>query len=187
VRKLNGAVLLITGCLLVAACGSSSSSSSSGSAAGGGSTPASTSASASSGGAYSSGGSTSSSSSGGSATQVSTKHSKLGTILAAGPKHLTVYVFEADKGSKSSCQGACAAAWPPVTTSGMPETGGSAASGDLGTAMRAGGVEQVTYKGHPLYYFIKDKDDGDAYGQGAHAFGADWYALAPSGKKVDNS
>jgi predicted lipoprotein with Yx(FWY)xxD motif len=168
--------LLITGCLLVAACGSSSSSSSSRSAAGGASTSASTGANASSGG-----------SSGGSAIQVSTKHSKLGTILAAGPKHLTVYVFGADKGSKSSCAGACAKAWPPVTTSGMPGTGGSAASADLGTAMRPGGDEQVTYKGHPLYYFIKDKDDGDSYGQGAHAFGGDWYAVAPSGKKVDNS
>jgi predicted lipoprotein with Yx(FWY)xxD motif len=45
----------------------------------------------------------------------------------------------------------------------------------------------VTYKGHPLYYFIKDKDAGDSYGQGSHAFGASWYVLAPSGKKVDNS
>jgi predicted lipoprotein with Yx(FWY)xxD motif len=175
VRKLNGAVLLITGCLLAAACGSSSSSSSSGSAGG------STSSSAS-------GGSTSgASASGGSAVQVSTKHGKLGTILAAGPKHMTVYLFEADKGSKSSCSGACAQAWPPVTTPGMPVTGGSAAAADLGTATRPGGAEQVTYNGHPLYYFIKDKDDGDSYGQGAHAFGGDWYALAPSGKKVDNS
>ena len=33
----------------------------------------------------------------------------------------------------------------------------------------------------------KDKDDGDAYGQGIRAFGADWYVLAPSGKKIDNS
>ncbi len=172
-RRINGAVLLITGCLLAAACGSSSSSSSSGSAAGTGSTAASTSASAAS--------------SGGSAIKVSTKHGKLGTILAAGPKQLTVYMFEADKGSKSSCMGACATAWPPVTTSGMPVTGGSAASADLGTTMRPGGVEQVTYKGHPLYYFVKDKDDGDSYGEGAHAFGADWYVLAPSGKKVDNS
>jgi predicted lipoprotein with Yx(FWY)xxD motif len=111
----------------------------------------------------------------------------LGTILAAGPKQLTVYMFEGDKGSTSSCMGACATAWPPVTTSGMPATGGSAASADLGTTMRPGGVEQVTYKGHPLYYFIKDKDDGDSYGEGAHGFGADWYVLAPNGKKVDNS
>jgi predicted lipoprotein with Yx(FWY)xxD motif len=177
--------LLITGCLFAAACGSSSSSSSS---AGAGNSTASTGVSAaSSGGRYSSGGSTSSATPAGGATKVSTKHGKLGTILAAGPKHMTVYLFQADKGPKSSCTGRCATAWPPVTTSGTPMATGSAVSADLGTTMRAGGVEQVTYKGHPLYYFIKDKDDGDSYGQGAHAFGADWYVLAPSGKKVDNS
>ena len=46
---------------------------------------------------------------------------------------------------------------------------------------------QVTYKGHPLYFFAKDGDSGDAYGEGVHGFGADWYVLAPSGKKVDKS
>jgi predicted lipoprotein with Yx(FWY)xxD motif len=45
----------------------------------------------------------------------------------------------------------------------------------------------VTYKGHPLYYFVKDKDDGDAYGQGTKAFGASWYVLTPSGNKIDES
>jgi predicted lipoprotein with Yx(FWY)xxD motif len=118
---------------------------------------------------------------------VTTKHSKLGTILAAGPKHLTVYMFEADHRPSSHCTGACAVAWPPVVAKGAAMASGQATSSDLGTTMRAGGVKQVTYKGHPLYYFIKDKDDGDAYGQGSHAFGADWYVLAPSGNKVDNS
>jgi len=60
-------------------------------------------------------------------------------------------------------------------------------SADLGTVTRPDGTKQVTYKGHPLYRFIKDKDNGDAYGQGAKAFGSDWYALAPSGNKVDKS
>ena len=45
----------------------------------------------------------------------------------------------------------------------------------------------MTYNGHPLYYFVQDKDAGDAYGQGVKAFGADWYVLSPSGNKVDNS
>jgi hypothetical protein len=81
----------------------------------------------------------------------------------------------------------CAKAWPPLTTSGNASAGGKAVSSRLGTTMRSDGTEQVTYKGHPLYYFIKDKDDGDAYGQGVHAFGADWYVVAPSGNKVDNS
>jgi len=47
-------------------------------------------------------------------------------------------------------------------------------------------MKQVTYKGHPLYFFEKDKDDGDAYGQGSNAFGAGWYVLAPKGSKVDD-
>jgi predicted lipoprotein with Yx(FWY)xxD motif len=64
---------------------------------------------------------------------------------------------------------------------------GAASSADLGTITRSDGTTQVTYKGHPLYFFAKDKDSGDAYGQGVKGFGADWYVLSPSGFKVDNS
>jgi predicted lipoprotein with Yx(FWY)xxD motif len=159
---------------LLAGCGSSSSSSSSSSAA---STPASTptqSTAASTTAAASSG------------VAVATKHSKLGTILAAGPKHLTVYLFEADKGSTSACSGACANVWPAVTTEGKPSAAGAAVAGDLGTTMRSDGTEQVTYKGHPLYFYDDDKDSGDAYGQGSKSFGAGWYVLKPSGSKIDD-
>ena len=118
---------------------------------------------------------------------LATKHAKLGTILAAGPRHMTVYLFEGDKGSGSSCVGACAKVWPPVTTAGEPTAAGGASSADLGTIARPDGTRQVTYKGHPLYFFARDGDSGDAYGQGVNGFGADWYVLAPSGGKVDNS
>jgi predicted lipoprotein with Yx(FWY)xxD motif len=74
-----------------------------------------------------------------------------------------------------------------VTTTGEPKVGGSAVAADLGTITRPEGVKQVTYKGHPLYFFEKDGDAGDAYGQGSKAFGAGWYVLKPSGGKVDNS
>jgi predicted lipoprotein with Yx(FWY)xxD motif len=118
---------------------------------------------------------------------VTVKHaSKLGTILAAGPKKLTVYMFEGDKGAASSCSGACASVWPPVTTSAAPTVLGTAHSADLGTITRSDGTTQVTYKGHPIYFFARDKDSGDAYGEGVKGFGADWYVLAPSGAKVDN-
>jgi predicted lipoprotein with Yx(FWY)xxD motif len=116
---------------------------------------------------------------------VESKHAKLGTILAAGPKKLTVYMFEADKGTTSSCSGACAKVWPPVTTSGAPTAVAGAESADLGTTKRSDGTEQVTYKGHPLYFYDDDKDAGDAYGQGSKAFGASWYVLQPSGAKID--
>lgn len=163
---------------LLAGCGSSSSSSSSSTAA---SAPAGTAST------QSTPASTSTTAASGSGVSVETKHAKLGTILAAGPKKLTVYMFEADKGTTSSCSGACAKVWPPVTTSGAPTAAGSAVSADLGTTKRPDGSEQVTYKGHPLYFYDDDKDSGDAYGQGSKAFGAGWYVLKPNGSKLDQS
>jgi predicted lipoprotein with Yx(FWY)xxD motif len=170
--------------LLAAGCGSSSSGGSSPSSA---STPAAsgTSSSTSSGGygyARSTGSSTSTP---GHEVVVTTKHSKLGTVLAAGPKHLTVYLFEADKGPHSRCSGACAAAWPPVI--GTPKAAGQVSAAKLGSITRPDGTKQVTYKGHPLYFFVKDKDDGDSYGEAIKAFGAEWYVLSPAGTKIDNS
>jgi predicted lipoprotein with Yx(FWY)xxD motif len=120
-----------------------------------------------------------------SAAQITTKNdSSLGTILA-GDKNLTVYLFEADKGSTSTCNGQCAVAWPPVLTTGNATAAGSAKSSKLGTTKRSDGKMQVTYAGHPLYYFVQDKDAGDAYGQGVKAFGAEWYVMSPSGTKVE--
>jgi predicted lipoprotein with Yx(FWY)xxD motif len=161
--------------LLIAACGSSSKKTAS--------TPAATTSSAASNNPYSS---TSSSSGSTQAALISTKHDKkLGTILAFGPKHLTVYLFEGDNGQSSSCTGACASVWPPV--SGKPHAMAGAMAADLGTTKRSDGTTQVTYKGHPLYLYVKDKDDGDAYGEALKQFGAEWYALSSSGKKVDLS
>ena len=116
---------------------------------------------------------------------ITTKQGKLGTILAYGPKRLTVYLFEADNGGASSCSGECASLWPAV--SGHPQASGQAVASHLGTITRADGTTQVTYNGHPLYLYSRDKDDGDAYGQGLKSFGASWYVLAPSGNKVDTS
>jgi predicted lipoprotein with Yx(FWY)xxD motif len=55
----------------------------------------------------------------------------------------------------------------------------------LGTAKRKDGKLQVTYKGHPLYTFVNDKSAGQTTGEGSNAFGAKWYALAPSGATID--
>lgn len=113
---------------------------------------------------------------------ITTKQTKLGTVLAFGPEKRTVYLWEGDKGSTSNCSGACAKAWPPVT--GKPAAVGGAVTADLGTTMRSDGISQVTYKGHPIYTFVKDKDSEDAYGQESDAFGAEWYALKASGEKA---
>jgi predicted lipoprotein with Yx(FWY)xxD motif len=173
-RLLIGAAapMLITA-LLLAGCGSSSPNSSSSTAS-----PASPSQTSASQG-HSSTATTNTSE----PVTVTTKHEKFGTVLAAGSKHLTVYLFEADKGGRPSCMSACATAWPPVL--GKPQATSQAHASDLSTITRPGGSSQVTYNGHPLYYFVKDKDSGDTYGQGLKAFGAEWYVMSPSGSKVD--
>jgi predicted lipoprotein with Yx(FWY)xxD motif len=122
-----------------------------------------------------------------SGTAVATGHTSLGTVLVAGPKHMTVYLFEADKGTTSNCSGACAQAWPPVTTTGEPKAEGGAQAADLGTTTRSDGTKQITYKGHPLYYYVSDQSSGETTGQGVKSFGAAWYVLNPQGKKIDKS
>ena len=108
-----------------------------------------------------------------------------GTFLADGHGR-ALYLFEADKGSMSACTGACAAAWPPVTAGAMPMAGGGVSQSLLGTTKRADGTEQLTYNGHPLYYFSADTGSGMAKGQGVNAFGSDWYVVNAKGSKIDN-
>jgi predicted lipoprotein with Yx(FWY)xxD motif len=120
---------------------------------------------------------------GGPAT-VKTRHGKLGTFLV-GTNGRTLYLFEKDKTKKSTCSGACATAWPPLLTTGRAKAAGKAKATLLGTTKRSDGTTQVTYKGHPVYYFIMDKKAGDAKGEGVNAFGAEWYVLSSSGVKIE--
>jgi predicted lipoprotein with Yx(FWY)xxD motif len=108
-----------------------------------------------------------------------------GQFLADGNGR-SLYLFEADKSTTSNCSGACAAAWPPVTASAVPMAGGGVSQSLLGTTKRTDGTEQVTYNGHPLYYFAADTGSGMAKGQGSKAFGAGWYVLNAKGSKIDN-
>ncbi|MYS23553.1 Predicted lipoprotein with conserved Yx(FWY)xxD motif [Streptomyces sp. DvalAA-14] len=107
---------------------------------------------------------------------------KLGTILVDGKGH-TLYLFAKDTKDKSNCTGACAAAWPPLLTSGKAKATGEAKSDLLGTTKRSGGT-QVTYNGHPVYGFVSDTKSGQANGQGLNQFGGLWWALDATGNKV---
>ena len=115
---------------------------------------------------------------------VKTRHGKLGTFLVGG-NGKTLYLFEKDKTSKSTCSGQCAQFWPPLLTSGKAKASGQARGSKLGTTRRSDGKLQVTYNGHPVYYFSQDGKPGDAKGQDFSAFGAKWYVLSPAGKKID--
>jgi predicted lipoprotein with Yx(FWY)xxD motif len=68
-----------------------------------------------------------------------------------------------------------------VLTKGTPKAVGGAVASLLGTIKRTDGTVEVTYAGHPLYYFITDNKPGDATGQGVNGFGGLWWVLTPSG------
>jgi predicted lipoprotein with Yx(FWY)xxD motif len=154
----------------VAACSSAASSTAAAPAASPTGSPAA--ASPAGGGASASGG-----------TVITTATSSAGTVLTSGSGK-AVYLWAKDTGDMSNCNGACAGAWPPVTTTGTATAAGGAKASDIGTITRSDGTKQVTYDGHPLYYFSGDSGPGTATGQGSDAFGAQWWLVTPAGSDV---
>ncbi len=96
----------------------------------------------------------------------------------------TLYAFANDTKDTSNCSGTCVQNWPPFTTQGAPEADTGITASLLGTITRADGSMQVTYDGHPLYYFSGDKNPGDIKGQG---IGNVWHVLSPRGNPMNNS
>jgi predicted lipoprotein with Yx(FWY)xxD motif len=111
--------------------------------------------------------------------------SRLGRILVDSTGR-TLYLFKRDSGTSSACSGACAIAWPPLRTGATPAVAGGANAALVGTIRRSDGARQVTYHGHPLYLFVKDKKPGDVNGQGLTAFGAAWFAVSPAGNQISS-
>jgi predicted lipoprotein with Yx(FWY)xxD motif len=109
--------------------------------------------------------------------------SSLGRILVDS-KGITLYDFVKDKGTTSVCYGACAALWPPLLTTGKPVAGPGVRPSLLGTTKRTDGKLEVTYGGHPLYYFVTDRKPGQTTGQGVNQFGGPWWVLSAAGKEI---
>ncbi|HSR94280.1 MAG TPA: hypothetical protein VLK56_05395 [Solirubrobacterales bacterium] len=123
-------------------------------------------------------------SSGAAATTVSAAgNPKLGMILV-NSSGLTLYDFQKDNGTESTCYGSCAKVWPPLTTSEAPTAGEGAMSSKLGTSKRTDGTTQVTYGGHPLYTYSADMSPGEANGNGITSFGGSWHALDSTGAEA---
>ncbi|MFD8687655.1 hypothetical protein [Streptomyces sp. NPDC059651] len=114
---------------------------------------------------------------------VATASGPLGTILVDGDGR-TLYLWEADTASRSTCDGDCAKSWPPVTVTGKPVAGKGVKASLLGTTTRDDGREEITYNGHPLYRYADDTNAGDTNGQGSNGFGAAWYVLDAAGNKI---
>ena len=119
-----------------------------------------------------------------------------GTTVKVGPSDLgrvlvdahgkTLYIWAHDKTSKSTCNGGCAEYWPPLITHGQPKAIAGANRKVLGARKRNDGQLQVTYAGHPLYYFALDTKAGQTKGEGLTDFGGRWDPVSAAGKAVRN-
>jgi predicted lipoprotein with Yx(FWY)xxD motif len=116
-------------------------------------------------------------------TKLTVRKTGLGRILVDS-KGITLYDFPPDKGTTSVCYGACAALWPPLLTHGKPIAGPGVRASLLGTTKRKDGKREVTYNGHPLYYWVGDHKPGQTTGQGLNQFGGPWWVLSPAGREI---
>jgi len=122
---------------------------------------------------------------GASAVVKTSSDSKNGRYLVDGSGR-SLYLFEKDEKGESYCDSACAGTWPPYLSQGTPTAGDSSVKSDmLSTIRRKDGSQQVAYNGKPLYHYAKDSGAGSTKGQDIEEFGAEWYLVAPDGKKQE--
>jgi predicted lipoprotein with Yx(FWY)xxD motif len=116
----------------------------------------------------------------GAAATVAVKTGPLGAYLVDATGK-SLYLYTPDTSTTSTCYDKCASAWPPLLTSGAPQSGAGATASLLGTSPRTDGTTQVTYAGHPLYSFICDKSPGTTKGQGVEGT---WWLLTATGAPI---
>ena len=113
---------------------------------------------------------------------IALRRTAVGKVVVAGNGR-TLYLFTADKGKTSTCYGQCASFWPPLIAT-KPSVGRGLKASLLGTTTRQDGRRQVTYGGHPLYFFAKDRKAGDVKGQAFVHFGGAWWVVSAAGRKI---
>jgi predicted lipoprotein with Yx(FWY)xxD motif len=97
----------------------------------------------------------------------------------------SLYLFESDTTSMSTCYGSCAVTWKPLTTTDTPIALTGVMQSLRATTTRTDGTLQVTYHGHPLYYYAGDTHAGGIKGEGLQCFGGGWDIVSPAGTKVE--
>ena len=115
-------------------------------------------------------------------TEVELASSQFGEILFDS-KNQAIYLFDKESSSQSECYGECAAAWPPVLTDGEPVARAGTNEKLLGTTERDDGSSQVTYGGHPLYYYAHE-GPGEVLCHGVDEFGGLWLVVDAAGNAL---
>jgi predicted lipoprotein with Yx(FWY)xxD motif len=113
---------------------------------------------------------------------VSSRPTAEGRVLV-GASGLSLYIFTGDSSSATACtSAACQKFWPPLLAPGGPVSAGPGVNAkELAVATRPGVGRQVTYYGHPLYYFLADKGAGQTHGEDVTSFGGAWYLVSTAG------
>ena len=115
----------------------------------------------------------------GSGLVVTTGPSDFGTMLFDRSDQ-AIYLFDKERSSTARCYGECAGAWPPVLTDGAPQADGRVRGALLGTTERRDGSLQVTYAGHPLYYYAHE-GPGQVLCHDVVEYGGTWLVVTPAG------
>ena len=114
---------------------------------------------------------------------VSLEQTSVGSVLVDASGR-TLYLFEGDRPDVSTLSAAGRAIWPPFTAKAKPSAMSGASAALIGTIPASG---QVTYNGHPLYYYVGDQHTGQTAGQGLNQFGARWYVLSSAGRAITST
>jgi predicted lipoprotein with Yx(FWY)xxD motif len=91
-----------------------------------------------------------------------------------------IYLFDIEKTPTPECYDACAEAWPPVLTKGAPVAAGGARADLLSTSPRTDGSTQVTYAGHPLYFYVNEGKN-EVRCHNVFLNGGLWFVVTPDG------
>ena len=112
-------------------------------------------------------------------TEIIVAASAYGSMLY-GADGQAIYLFDLEETSQPRCYDECATAWPPVLTQGQPAAGRGVDAGLIGTTKRADGSMQVTYGGHPLYFYAHE-EPWQVLCHDFFDFGGTWYVVTPAG------
>lgn len=112
-------------------------------------------------------------------TVITTGGSDYGTMLF-NDKSQAIYIWEREDSTTPKCYDDCAEAWPPVLTDGTPLGTGEVKAELLGTVKRIDGSTQVTYNGHPLYYYAHE-NPGEVKCHNISTHGGLWWVIQPNG------
>lgn len=108
---------------------------------------------------------------------VATHRTSLGLVVSDGGGR-TLYLFTRDGRNVSHCGSTCTRTWKRLLSSSAPRAGTGISQGHLGRTA----AHQVTYYGHPLYYYAGDSAAGQTRGQGISSFGGRWWVVDPHGR-----